>query len=952
MSSNQKVQATLLMISPVGTDADASDRQDLWGCASEPIHIPGLIQPHGFLLVLDGAGMIIRQASENTARHIDTPAEQLVGRALEEFLGTDQSVQTRTMLRGSDLIQANPLKLRIPATPHGRVFDVLVHRVGRDVVFEAEPIGADDEGIAQTSYGEVREATARLQATQSEETLCEVVADEFRTITGYDRVMVYRFDQDWNGRVVAESKADGVSGSYLGLHFPDTDVPEQARRLYTVKRLGCIPDVGYAAVALSSGASARGSAPLDMTHCGLRSVSPIHLEYLRNMGVGATMTISLLKDGTLWGLVACHHSQPKRVCPERRLACSFLAQIAESQLKLRAEGADASYRMQTSVIQVRFVNLLAQAESLGGLADDPAGVMDFVDAEGAAIVHGTECILLGETPDRAELPGLVEFVQRSLVHGVYATDSLAAAYPVAERFAASASGMLAIEISRERGDYLLWFRPEQVHTVDWAGNPEKAVSLDKGTSQLHPRESFELWKQDVTLHSTRWLPREIEAADGLRTTLRSVMASEEERSREAREEAQALRTARDKADAANIAKSEFLANMSHELRTPLTAILGFTDLLADTRDTTLTEELRQEHVRTIKRNGEHLLAVINDILDLSKIEAGKMSVESIAVNPIEVLLAVESLMSVKASAKGIALAVELATPIPGTIQSDPVRLKQVLMNLVGNAIKFTESGSVSMRVSFEPTTADGPALRIEVVDTGVGMTAEQIANLFSAYAQADASTTRRFGGTGLGLRISRSLARLLGGEVTVTSEVGKGSVFTTQVSTGRVDGVPMVKTLEAGRTTRAEEGAAPVDDTTTALNGMRIFLAEDGPDNRRLLCHHLRKAGAEVESFENGKLALQALTTDGTTEGPLLDDPPCDLMLTDMQMPEMDGYTLARQLRNKGWTKRIVAITAHAMAGDLDKCLAAGCDGYVSKPINAAALVQACRDPARRVGEQ
>jgi chemotaxis family two-component system sensor kinase Cph1 len=927
--------------SRVVVHANPAAHVDLSACAQEPIHVPGMIQPHGFLLVLEAPRLIIRQASDNAARHITLTPDQLIGHPIEKILGADQSLQLRMMLRGDDLIHANPMKLRMPATPHGRLFDVLVHRVGKELVFEAEPISDGTEGILQTYYVEVRRATARLQATQSEDELCAAVAHEFRLITGYARVMVYRFDPQWNGSVVAESRAVGVSSSYLGLHFPASDIPEQARRLYTAKRLGCIPDVGYNPVTLSP--PTRAGSPLDMTHCGLRSVSPIHLEYLRNMGVGATLTVSLLKDGELWGLIACHHNQPKPVCPERRLACSFLAQITESQLKLRAEADESSDRMQTSVIQVRLVNLLAQAGSLRGLANDPASLLDYGGAQGVAVVQGSDCTLLGNTPEHAQLPGLLAFIQRSLVKGVYATDSLANAYPPAEQFKAAASGVLAIEISRERADYLMWFRPEQVHTVNWAGNPDKSVSVDPATSRLHPRMSFELWKQSVSLQSTPWRRRELEAAVSLRSTLRSVMSSEEERSREAREEAQELRKSRDSAEAANTAKSQFLANMSHELRTPLTAILGFADLLIDTRDAAITEDVRQDHLRTIKRNGEHLLAVINDILDLSKIEAGKMSVESIPVSPVQLLLDVESLMSVKARAKGLSLSIGLTTPIPATIRTDPVRLKQILVNLVGNAIKFTQAGGVTLRASFDGKSSGGPALRVEAIDTGIGMTAEQMSSLFGAFTQADESMTRRFGGTGLGLRISRSLARLLGGDVTASSEAGRGSVFTAHISTGPIDGVPMVQTLQADRTS-ADRRTAPTADTSAALKGRRIFLAEDGPDNQRLLSYHLRKAGADVIIFNDGKQALQAMTKDGTVEGPLLDVPPCDLLLSDMQMPEMDGYTLARHLRNKGWSRRILAITAHAMSGDQDKCLAAGCDGYISKPINGATLVQACKD--------
>ena len=490
---------------------------DLSNCAREPIHIPGLIQPHGLMLVLDPSSLAIRQASENSGT----------------LVGTEQCAQIQMMLRGDRLIRANPLKLSLPASlpasrREGRAFNVLIHSVDSELVFEAEPIDDGDVDNFRAFYYEVRHATARLQATFSEETLCQAAADEVRKIIGYDRVMVYRFDAEWNGMVVAESRDDRISSSYLGLHFPASDIPAQARRLYTFNRLRCIPDVGYTPVGLVTDPKTLRDRPLDMSHCVLRSVSPLHLEYLRNMDVAATMTVSLIKDGALWGLIACHHNRPRQVCPERRLTCSFLGEIIEAQLNIREEGAERAYRIQTSAIQVRFLDLLSRGSSLADLAKDPASLLDFVDAQGAAVVQGMKCTFVGETPGEAETMGLVDYMTRSLESGVYATDSISEGHPAAQSYRQVASGMLGVEISRERGDYLLWFRPEQVRVVRWAGNPDKPVNLVNGSARLHPRKSFELWKKAVTLHSHRWLPCELAAAIELREMLRSVIAGDEE----------------------------------------------------------------------------------------------------------------------------------------------------------------------------------------------------------------------------------------------------------------------------------------------------------------------------------------------------------------------------------------------------------------------------------------
>lgn len=407
-----------------------------------------------------------------------------------------------------------------------------------------------------------------------------------------------------------------------------------------------------------------------------------------------------------------------------------------------------------------------------------------------------------------------------------------------------------------------------------------------------------------------------------------------------------LERLRNLAESASQAKSEFLANMSHEIRTPMTAILGYADLLSEDVDGTLSPQDRQEYITTIKRSGQHLLAVINDILDLSKIEAGKLDVERVPTDVDEVLRDLERLMKIKAQEKGILLSIERAPGLPLRILSDPLRLRQVLVNLVGNAIKFTERGEVRVLARFEDI-AGASLLRIEVRDTGIGMTGEQLGRLFEAFSQADTSMTRRFGGTGLGLRISRSLAVLLGGDLRVSSEPGKGSLFVLRVAAGRVS-----EATSSASSSATAADPAPMSSTPAhaPLAGRRILLVEDGLDNQRLVALHLRRAGAEVSIAGNGVQALEMMHRDltGRPAAPASEGGEAagtiefDLVLTDMQMPEMDGYTLARRLREGGWLGPVVALTANAMSGDDHQCIQAGCDAYVPKPIDRSQLVATC----------
>jgi PAS domain S-box-containing protein len=379
-----------------------------------------------------------------------------------------------------------------------------------------------------------------------------------------------------------------------------------------------------------------------------------------------------------------------------------------------------------------------------------------------------------------------------------------------------------------------------------------------------------------------------------------------------------LARAKQTAETADRAKSEFLANMSHEIRTPMTAILGYADLLADAET---SEAERRAHLDTIRRNGELLLSLINDILDLSKIEVGKMTLDRQACPLWETVDDIVALLRVRAAEKSLRLELEPVFPLPESIRTDPIRLRQILLNLIGNAIKFTDKGfiRVTMRmVERQP----GPRIEIAVRDTGIGIYPEDVERLFTPFTQADTSSTRRFGGTGLGLTISRRLARMLGGEILVESVPGEGSTFTVSLDPGPLDS----KLLDRlpGRQTAAMP--APLA-SARSLEG-RVLLAEDGLDNQRLVALILRRTGLEVDLATTGREAYE-MALRSREEGH-----PYGLILMDIQMPDVDGYEATARLRAEGWTGPIVALTAHAMPGDPEKCRAAGCDGYLGKPID------------------
>jgi PAS domain S-box-containing protein len=384
-----------------------------------------------------------------------------------------------------------------------------------------------------------------------------------------------------------------------------------------------------------------------------------------------------------------------------------------------------------------------------------------------------------------------------------------------------------------------------------------------------------------------------------------------------------LKAARDEAEAANRAKSEFLANMSHEIRTPMNAVLGFTELLR--RGFGKNERETSKYLNTIHASGKHLLALINDILDLSKVEAGKLEVERIACSPHVIVRQAVLELEVKAREKGIGLRFAATSPVPQAVRSDPLRLRQIILNLANNAIKFTDRGGVRIEACLVAGAL--PRYSLKVIDTGIGIPADKLGSLFEAFAQADSAITRKYGGTGLGLAISRKLARVLGGDVTVESEPGKGSAFTLTFETGPLEGVHML----GPEAVQEDQGESAVPAASRwSIPSARVLVADDGAENRELVSLVLSQQGLWVEEAEDGRVAVEMAKKGGF-----------DLILMDMQMPVIDGYAATRAIRAAGLKVPIVALTANAMRGFEADMSQAGCDVFLTKPIDIDAMLGA-----------
>ncbi|PRY14448.1 SpoIIE family protein phosphatase [Kineococcus rhizosphaerae] len=494
---------------------------DLTNCDREPIHVPGAIQPHGFLLAVDRSTRTVVVASETTAAFLGRPAGELLGRPLGEVLG-DQLALDVFDVEASEVL-SEPLRARLDLLSGAATdVDVVLHLSGDRLVVEVEPVGSST-GVSAVSYRSARAAVSRLSETSTMDELCRRLAHEVRRLTGFDRVMVYRFDAQWNGEVVAEDRREDLN-AFLGLHYPASDIPAQARRLYTVNWTRLIADVSYVPSRLHPVLDPVTGAPLDLSFSVLRSVSPIHVEYLRNMGVTASMSISLVQDGQLWGLVACHHySGPHRPSYDARSAAEFLGQTASQLIAGRQRSDDREDALRSQELLAALVADVSSSgrDPLSSLVADER-LLDLVGAGGAALFDGDRVLTVGRVPHRAALQRVATMLARSDGAPTF-TDHLASLLPSLSEVEHEAAGALRVGLGADR--WLLWVRPEQEEVVDWGGDPHnKELAAAEGPDvRLSPRKSFEKWRETVRGRSLPWERWTADTAERLRNQLTSIV---------------------------------------------------------------------------------------------------------------------------------------------------------------------------------------------------------------------------------------------------------------------------------------------------------------------------------------------------------------------------------------------------------------------------------------------
>ena len=596
----------------------------------------------------------------------------------------------------------------------------------------------------------------RLQTIASTEELAELAAKEVRRLTGLDRALVYRFDEDWNGTVVAEDRNETLP-SYLDLRFPASDIPAQARELYRLNRLRLIADANYEPVPILPALDPRTHAPVDLGFSVLRSVSPVHLEYMRNMGTHASMSISLLRDGKLWGLISCHNAVAKRVPYHVRTACDFIGQILSLQLAAKEHAATAERRIAHRVYQTRLLaHMAAEDHFFDGLVKHGNDLVAVAGAAGAAVVFAGNTALVGETPAREEVEGIIAWLAARGREDVFVTDSLASVMPDAEKLKDHASGLVAASISQLHDSYVLWFRPELVRTVSWGGDPRKRAELEPDGLRLHPRKSFEVWKETVRLKSAPWHPTEIDAASDLRNTIIDIVLRR----------AEELAAMSEQLTRSNKELEAFSYSVSHDLRAPFRHIVGYAQLLKSKEGRTLTDR-GQRYIDTIIESAISAGTLVDNLLSYSQM--GRATLVPISVDMNGLVGEVKRSLAPEMQGRDIEWHIG---DLPAT-RGDPTMLRFVMQNLMSNAIKFTRDKRPAV---IEIASRLGETETIYYVrDNGAGFDDAYVGKLFGVFQRLHRA--EEFEGTGIGLANVRRIIERHGGRTWAEGEVDKGATI-------------------------------------------------------------------------------------------------------------------------------------------------------------------------------
>jgi light-regulated signal transduction histidine kinase (bacteriophytochrome) len=731
-------------------------------CESEPIHVPGSIQPFGVLLAVNIHTYTVDFCSANTGEFLGLPASDVLGKALKDIVGVDQWKNLHQHIK-----ENNPEQIYI-LTYNSVLYDISSYRQGDLVLLEIERSAQTGVSLPDL-FEQSKNFVSYLGKSDSLQGLCTHVAEQVRMVTGYDRVMIYRFDKEYNGEVYAESLNDNVE-SFFGLHYPHTDIPPQARALFARNLLRMIPDVYYQPVGVVTTKENATHESLDMSVGGLRSVSPVHIEYLKNMGVGASLTVSLIHNQKLWGLIACHHNTPKLLPATSRLSAKLHAHFLTSQISNRESAREHKATMDINEQLGPIIKSISKND-IGHYRDNKQ-LYECINADGIAILTDSLIYLAGKTPDKKQIMDLVDWLDYRTESDYYATSRLAGSYPQAADIKDTASGVFFHSLNKGSKQGVLWFRSEKKRTVLWAGDPDKVNQSD--AAKLLPRKSFAVWQQIVAGTCDEWESPEIYGGIRLATNIQNNVflghiTREEKKYR--------LQTY--KLEKLNEELSNFNYICSHDLQEPIRKIQVFSSMLLS--DKKPAPGFEKEHIlNKINVSAHRAVAMINDLLELASVSNYSDVLDE--VNLDDCLSSVLTDLELVIEEKHATITHEYL----GNVKAIRTQIERLLYNLIANSLKFSNATSPEITIELGHATADeimhdtpldpqAHYVCLKVSDNGIGFEQEYAHKIFSVFYRLD--NKQMYEGRGIGLAICKKIADNHQGYIRAKSEKDKGATF-------------------------------------------------------------------------------------------------------------------------------------------------------------------------------
>ncbi|MEM9950237.1 MAG: ATP-binding protein [Chloroflexota bacterium] len=727
-------------------------QSDITSCDKEPIHIPGRIQAHGMIIVLSEPDLIIEQISTNVEQFIGQSANDLLGTPLATLLGDslNEIREHQQQLQSGD-IQSFSLTL------NDKLYQAILHRNAQArLILELEPEPMTQALNAHQVYNQVEKSITSLENASDLDDLYQKTVAEVRQLTGFDRVKLYRFDVDWHGWVVAESKADHMP-SYMDLHFPATDIPKQARALYVRNRMRLIADVHAEPAGLLH--QPDDTIPIDMSDMALRAVSPIHIEYLQNMGVGASMSISILKDGVLWGLIACHHTTTLHVPYRIRIICKLLSLTVSTQLIAKEQQVLSDAHAQARYLQDDIFDAMLEAtDPMDALIENTDNLLQLINASGLVIWLNGQADTVGNTPSFDQIEDIILFLKQ-LDRDIYSTESLSEVLTSARDYAEITSGVLAIKISQTLDQFILWLRPEQVQTVHWGGNPEKSKTItEDGETRINPRKSFEKWSQNVQQTAIPWEQKDKDAALILRSNIVDVIL------RRVNE----LKQLNLRLERSNLELDAFAYIASHDLKEPLRGIHNYSSILIRRYADQLGED-GQSKLDTLVRLTQRLDTLLDSLLHYSRVGRLELTIAETDLN----LLIRDVNEALTARIQESPTEIVIPRPLP-TIFCDGTQLAEVYTNLISNGIKYNTSNPKIIEIGYDQDEENTTILYIK--DNGIGIPKKHQESVFRIFKRLHRRDDYG-GGIGAGLTIVQKIIQRHNGTIWLESTESEGTTF-------------------------------------------------------------------------------------------------------------------------------------------------------------------------------